>query len=115
MNAKRSEQNPAQAPAKQEPEKTKKVLLLRGYVPANAVESPVSVGQVPVRKKGNEFEYEEVIATLPKMRKGHIVELPVSEANRLIRADKACDPEAPTQSQLIRAGLAEPEADDAEE
>lgn len=94
--------------------KTTQVLLLRGYVSVDA--TVISHGLVPGRKiSGGEFEYEEVPATLAKLNKGDIVDLPEKEAAALIRADKACRPDEATDTQLIRAGLKAAPMDEAEE
>ncbi len=89
---------------KPKPPETMEVLLLKGYTPVNA--EVVSYGQIPGRRIGNGgFEYEQVPGTLAKHPKGADVELPIEEAEDVIRKGIACIKRHANPSQLIQAGL----------
>lgn len=114
MNAKRNSnlklklvESEAKAEAPKE-ERFERVLLLKGYTPRNA--TPLSIGQVPVRKIGlGQFEYEDVPGTLEKRERGEEVDLPETEARSLIRKGLACYLDMATEAQLIQAGIKRPE------
>ena len=79
------------------------VLMLRGYVPKDAqvLSTDAATGKD---------------ATLLKVTKGQIVELPATEAKDLMRRGIAVRPDEATDNHLIQAGLkAPPQIDEDEE
>ena len=88
-------------PPKSDSTETIKLLLLRGYVPKEAVAVT--------------FEPNGKPASLEKYSKGQVVLLPKEEGIALIRRGSAVRPDEASDNQLIQAGLKQPPEPDDED